>query len=205
MKKQNKSILFVPVLVFGSLLTKLCMWWILLVLRWALVRVLFTVLYRPVTDNNSSSFSCVRTNTVQSRQTDLCSLPPVENLFFIWTIVKFMGLINVFRNVYHVLVILDGNRERMQSDEPFVNRSSSHVRRRGTFLKHHINMCFGHSFPSFFRVKFQSEKGDLIFAMGNVVCTLLIVNICLRAFVLQKQNTAQDLAKRGNKNSAPFN
>lgn len=39
---------------------------ILLVLRWALVRVLFTVLYRPVTDNNSSSFSCVRTNTVQS-------------------------------------------------------------------------------------------------------------------------------------------
>lgn len=89
------------------------------------------------------------------------------------------------KNVYQTLVTLDANRERMYFDKTFVNRSSSHKwSGREPSWNTALNTYCGHNFPSFL-----SKKGDVIFAMGYVVCILLIVAICLQAFVLLKQNT----------------
>lgn len=102
-------------------------------------------------------------------------------------------LTDFFKNVP---VILDANRERMYFDETFVNRTSSHMwSGKEPSWNTALNTYFGHNFPSFFR--------DLIFAVGYVVCILLIVAVCLQGFVLHKQNTKTS-ARSSRKGNASY-
>lgn len=85
------------------------------------------MLDRPVTENYSFRFSCVRTHTVQScvRQTS-AHFPKWKTYFSFEQMLNLWfhdAFLMYYFSVYQALVFLDANRERMYFDETFVKRS----------------------------------------------------------------------------------
>lgn len=90
------------------------------------VKILSHVLGRPVNENYSFSFSCLRTDTALTS-------PGGKTYFLFRQVLKSWFydsfLMNFFKDVYQALDILDANKGRMYLGETFVNRSLSHMGR----------------------------------------------------------------------------